>query len=147
MNSESEESSAISRNQTSGFGDQISNRDRVERLFAAINTKKTSIDDLLAEDLSWWIIGDIKSSGIKDKRTILIGIKLLHRIYQGFAFTLHDFTAEGARVAVTAESHGIHKSGKIYHNHYHFLFKLRDGKIREVREYFDTKHAAWIEEG
>ena len=50
-------------------------------------------------------------------------------------------TAEGERVALEAESHGTHKSGKKYNNHYHFLFRIRDGKIAEIREYADTAHA------
>ena len=50
-------------------------------------------------------------------------------------------TAEGGRVALEAESHGVHKSGRKYNNHYHFLFKIRDRKIAEIREYADTQHA------
>lgn len=44
-------------------------------------------------------------------------------------------TAEGDRVAVEAQSYGELKNGKLYENAYHFLFKLRDGKIYNVREY------------
>ena len=36
---------------------------------------------------------------------------------------------------------GAHVSGKTYHQRYHFLFRVRDGKIAELREYFDTMHA------
>jgi hypothetical protein len=46
-----------------------------------------------------------------------------------------DMTAEGEKVAVEAESMGEMKSGKIYNNAYHFLFRIRDGKIYNVREY------------
>jgi len=31
--------------------------------------------------------------------------------------------------------------GREYRNHYHFVFKLRDGKIRAVKEYVDTQYA------
>lgn len=48
---------------------------------------------------------------------------------------IKDMTAEGEKVAVEAESYGEMKSGKIYNNVYHFLFKIRDGKIYNVREY------------
>jgi hypothetical protein len=44
-------------------------------------------------------------------------------------------TAEDDRVAVEAESYGEMKNGKVYANAYHFLFRIRDGKIAEVREY------------
>jgi len=46
-----------------------------------------------------------------------------------------DITAEGDRVAVEAETDSQMLSGKRYNNAYHFVFKLRDGKFYEVREY------------
>lgn len=42
---------------------------------------------------------------------------------------------EDEKVSVEAQSYGEMKSGKLYENVYHFLFKLRDGKIYNVREY------------
>ena len=32
-------------------------------------------------------------------------------------------------------------SGDPYENHYHFAFRLEDGRIREVREHLDTLYA------
>lgn len=55
--------------------------------------------------------------------------------------TIHSITAEGDRVALEAESRGIlSESGKLYNNHYHFLFEMRDGRIQRIREYMDTHH-------
>jgi ketosteroid isomerase-like protein len=51
-------------------------------------------------------------------------------------------TAEDDKVAVEAQSYGEMKSGKLYENVYHFLFKLRDGKIYNVREYSCSYTAA-----
>lgn len=48
---------------------------------------------------------------------------------------INDMTAEGDRVAVEAETDSRMLSGKRYNNAYHFVFKLRDGKFTEVREY------------
>jgi len=31
--------------------------------------------------------------------------------------------------------------GRDYRNHYHFVFKLKRGKIAAVKEYVDTKYA------
>jgi ketosteroid isomerase-like protein len=50
-------------------------------------------------------------------------------------------TAEGDRVAVEAESRGLHVSGKLYNNLYHFLLVVREGKVHEFKEYLDTKLA------
>ncbi len=46
-----------------------------------------------------------------------------------------DMTAEGDRVAVEAETDSTMLSGRKYNNRYHFVFKFRDGKFCEVREY------------
>ena len=39
---------------------------------------------------------------------------------------------------------GISAIGREYHNHYHDLFEIRDGKIHAAREYLDTAHAQKI---
>jgi uncharacterized protein len=60
---------------------------------------------------------------------------------KGLSFTIHALTAEGERVAIEAESRGMHISGKLYNNKYHFVMRARGGKIVEWREYMDTMHA------
>ena len=32
-------------------------------------------------------------------------------------------------------------SGRPYRNQYHFLMVIRDGKVRQLKEYLDTMHA------
>jgi len=49
---------------------------------------------------------------------------------------------EDDKVAVEAQSYGEMKDGKLYENVYHFLFKLRDGKIYNCREYSCSYTAA-----
>ena len=49
-------------------------------------------------------------------------------------------TAEDDRVAVEAESKAKLVNGTLYHNRYHFLFVVRDGRIHAVKEYLDTLH-------
>ncbi|MAT52219.1 MAG: hypothetical protein CMK32_13655 [Porticoccaceae bacterium] len=51
-------------------------------------------------------------------------------------------TAEDDRVCAEAESYGELTNGRTYDNAYHFIFELRDGKIREVREYSCSYTAA-----
>jgi ketosteroid isomerase-like protein len=58
---------------------------------------------------------------------------------QGIEFTIKHLTAEDDRVAVEAESHGVHVSGKVYHNYYHFLMLMRAGKLVRLKEYMDTE--------
>jgi ketosteroid isomerase-like protein len=44
-------------------------------------------------------------------------------------------------VAIEAEGRGTHANGRTYHQHYHFLLVIRDGKVMQMKEYFDTEHA------
>ncbi|MBK8398828.1 MAG: nuclear transport factor 2 family protein [Leptospiraceae bacterium] len=124
------------------------NKQIVRNYFELINKKENQkAFELLSEDLNWWIIGKAKVSGVKDKRLITVGFKMIQRAFESFQFILYEFTAEENRVAVTAESKGKHSSGKDYNNHYHFLFTIENGKIAKVKEYLDTEHAIWIENG
>ncbi|MBM9502097.1 nuclear transport factor 2 family protein [Leptospira sp. 201903071] len=123
------------------------NKRVVLNYFQGMNEKRFSdAAELLSDELVWWIIGKTKVSGKNDKRTVLLGFKLLHRTFSDFNFILHDFTAEDNRVSLTAESKGKHSNGKLYNNHYHFLFTIENGKIQSVKEYLDTEHAIWIEQ-
>ena len=58
---------------------------------------------------------------------------------EGISFTILNMTAEDDRVAVEAKSRGAHISGRLYENHYHFLYRLRDGKIASLQEFMDTE--------
>ena len=39
------------------------------------------------------------------------------------------------------ESYSKLTNGRVYDNRYHFLFEVRDGQIKRIREYLDTEHA------
>ena len=57
---------------------------------------------------------------------------------------LKGMIAEGDRIAVEAESYGETIDGNVYNNEYHWLFEVRDGKIRAAREYMCTAHAVEV---
>ena len=56
----------------------------------------------------------------------------------GLRPTFHSVTAEGDRVAVEFEGDATLANGERYCNQYCMVFTLRDGKIRQVNEYFCT---------
>lgn len=58
----------------------------------------------------------------------------------GIKLTVTGVTAEGDRVAVEMDAEGVAAIGGEYHNHYHDLLEIRDGKIVAGREYLDTAH-------
>ena len=98
--------------------------------------------DLYAEDARLWTAGTLPFSGTRTLAEIgplMQGI--LSAFPEGLKFSIKGMTAEGDRVAIEAESFGRHVSGRTYSNQYHFLMVIRDGKLRELKEYFDTVHA------
>ncbi|MDB5710735.1 MAG: hypothetical protein JWL96_2805 [Sphingomonas bacterium] len=100
---------------------------------------------LTTEDFRYWVTGDLPMSGTHDKATVA---QLLQGMAGAFKEPLRleilDYTAEGDRVAVEARSTAKTLSGKSFNNVYHFLFKMRDGKIERLHEYMDTKHVAEV---
>jgi len=97
---------------------------------------------IYADDFTCWTAGSLPFSGDHPRAEAKAMIQGVSAVFpQGWQFTAKTLTAEDDRVAAEAECVGKHVSGKTYHQRYHFLFRVRDGKIAEMREYFDTMHA------
>lgn len=97
---------------------------------------------MMTDDATWWVAGTMPISGTYDKAAfthLLSGV--LETCTGPIQITPRTFTVEGDRVALEAESYTQTRNGRIYNNLYHFVFKLRDGKIAAVKEYLDTMHA------
>ncbi|HEY2107418.1 MAG TPA: nuclear transport factor 2 family protein [Candidatus Binataceae bacterium] len=94
--------------------------------------------ELLTEDATWWAPG----VGVMSKPQFAQMMGYMDKILKGpVQITFKRMTAEEDRVAAEAESDADVVNGKHYHNTYHFLVVIRDGKIREVKEYNDTRYA------
>lgn len=96
---------------------------------------------LVADDVSWWVPGDLPFSGTKTKQEYL---QVVGGIQQGFPDGLQlkvtSLMSEGSKVAAEVESYGVHANGKTYTNKYHFLITIVGGKLVSVKEYMDTLH-------
>jgi ketosteroid isomerase-like protein len=119
------------------------NREIVRELFDAMNRADVAkLDELYAEDFELWTSGQLPISGTRTRKQALEGMGMIDSMFpDGIQFVIIAMTAEGDRVAVEAESEGVHASGKRYHNQYHFLVVIRGGKIYRLKEYMDTVHA------
>ncbi|MDG1386879.1 MAG: nuclear transport factor 2 family protein [Halioglobus sp.] len=98
----------------------------------------------LSPDSTLWILGEghWPLGGHHDLSSLRkIHATVAERFPDGLKVTVKGMTVEGERVAVEAQSLGTRIDGKIYHNSYHYLIIVRDGLIRERREYLDTIHA------
>ncbi len=96
---------------------------------------------LLADDITWTNIGTTKFSGTYAGKQALVEQllgPLFGQLKAGIASAIERLTAEGdvvvAQTAGTAETH----DGTPYNNTYCQVIRIRDGKIAEVKEYFDT---------
>ncbi len=106
------------------------------------NADAVALDRLYAEDFELWTAGSLPFSGRKTRAEAMANAPLVLGMFPtGLEFELVAMTAEGERVAIEAISKGVHASGKAYANHYHFLMRIRGGKIVEFKEYMDTEHA------
>jgi len=112
----------------------------VTELFAHLSAgRRQQALELMGDDATWWSPG----IGVITKAQFAQMMGYLDKIMKGpIKMTLKRMTAEDDRVAAEAESDADVVNGRHYHNTYHFLVVVRDGKIREVKEYTDTKYAA-----
>ena len=122
------------------------NKQAVERFFAAMNRGDVkALIDAYAEDGQLSTMGNTLISGRYSKAQIRQAAGSIFQVFpQGIRFSIDAMTAEGERVAVEAHSEGLHVSGQTYSNEYHFLFRLRDGKVVELKEYMDTERVTDI---
>lgn len=92
--------------------------------------------ELLSPDFSVWTAnsGDLSGAAYLARLNLFGGL-----FNEPLRLTITGLTTEGDRVAAEAESFGVLKNGVEYRNRYHFLFVFADDRIRQFREYTDTK--------
>jgi ketosteroid isomerase-like protein len=104
------------------------------------------IDALLAtmsDDVRWTIIGTTKYSGTMNGKKEIMD-RLLRPIFAELesmgSNTVDNVVAEGDYVVVQTHASGRKtKTGNPYNNTYCLVYKVADGKIREITEYCDTE--------
>jgi ketosteroid isomerase-like protein len=78
-----------------------------------------------------------KFAGVRPRETMIGTIDAFKQLVPtGLRPTVHSVTAEGDRVVVEWEGDAVTSEGKPYCNQYCMVFTLRDGRIRQVNEYF-----------
>jgi len=122
-------------------GDALSNRKIAAEYIAALGRNDVAaLMEMYTDDMCLRVPGSTCTSGVYSKAQVReLGARVPEFFPRGLAFVVHGMVAENDSVAVEAESTGTHVSGKLYNNRYHFLIRLREGRICEVREYLDTQ--------
>ena len=111
---------------------------------------RSELDDLVAmvtPDFHMWVAGDLRSSGSfhgPDAEAHLRGTGggSSDLFKSSVRLDIGEVTAEADRVCVEAATFGELTAGGFYQNTFHFFFRVRDGKVAEMKEYMDTKHVA-----
>jgi ketosteroid isomerase-like protein len=118
------------------------NKKLVQQVFAdSANRSGTTFADNLAEDASWVVTGQYSwSHEFRGREAIQNGLMGHFRSFfaerpRTLAF---NFIADGDYVAVEARGDNVTKTGQRYDNHYCLVFKIENGKIRQIKEYCDS---------
>jgi ketosteroid isomerase-like protein len=123
------------------------NRKLMEEIFAAAANPDPSIRDRslfiasLADDVTWVVTGQYSwSRTFTGKQSVLNDLHgHVRSLLVDRARTIaHRFIADGDHVVVEAKGNNLTKTGVRYDNDYCLVFRLADGKIREIREYCDS---------
>ena len=101
----------------------------------------------MADDVTWTVSGHNSWSGSfrgKDSvRRDLLG-PLGERFEGTYTSTASRFVAEDDVVVVETQGSVATKAGARYDNKYCFVFRVEDGRIREITEYMDTQLVAEV---
>jgi len=123
------------------------NKKLIEEIFAAAANPDPAARDRalffasLADDATWTVTGQYSWS-----RTFT-GKEAIQNDLHGHVRSLlvdrtrtiaRRFIADGDHVVVEAKGDNLTKTGMRYDNDYCLVFRLADGKIREIREYCDS---------
>jgi len=123
------------------------NKKLIQEIFAAAGSPDAAVRDRalfvasLADDVTWTVMGQYSWS-----RTFVGKDSILNDLHGHVRSLLvdrsrtiaHRFIADGDHVVVEAKGHNLTKSGMRYDNDYCLVYRLENGKIKEIREYCDS---------
>jgi uncharacterized protein len=117
----------------------------VKTYFKRIQTGDPRLPEMLADDITWWVPPGSDMAGTyvgKAKVLELMGSGVgLYDASSPLVIDVEEMVAEGNTVCVQFVLSAKTAKGRDYRNHYHFVFKIKRGKIAHVKEYVDTKYA------
>ena len=121
------------------------NKKLVQEFFNLLSSGSDEYLDYYTNESLIWTAGENAIGGSRSKSEVVGFAKsVLDSFPKGITFNVVNLVAENDCVAAEVEGLAIHVSGKPYNNKYHFLIKIKDNKIMELREYMDTQLAAKV---
>ena len=125
----------------------IANKKLMEEIFANAGNPDPAVRDRslfvasLADDARWVVTGQYSwSRTFTGKEAILNDLHghVRSLLVERARTIAHRFIADGDCVVVEARGDNVTKTGIRYDNDYCLVFRLENGKIKEVREYCDS---------
>ena len=95
-----------------------------------------------ADDVDWHITGTTKFSRTYHGKAAVMDelvTSLFSQLEGQFIMTADRFIADDNYVVVEARGKATTKTGRPYNNKYCWVFRMEDGKVKEVTEYMDTQ--------
>ena len=121
------------------------NKKLVEDFFRILSSGSQDYLSFYTEESIIWTAGENAIGGSRSKSEVAGFAKsILDSFPDGISFNVVNLIAENDYVAAEVEGTAMHVSGKPYNNKYHFLLKIKDNKILELKEYMDTQLAAKV---
>ena len=121
------------------------NKELVQEFFNLLSSGSDKYLDFYNDESVIWTAGENAIGGSRSKSEVVGFAKsVLDSFPEGINFNVVNLVAENDYVAAEVEGSGMHVSGKPYNNKYHFLLKIKDNKILELKEYMDTQLAAKV---
>jgi uncharacterized protein len=118
------------------------NKKLVQQVYAdSADRSGTTFADSLAEDACWIVTGQYSwSHQFRGRDAILNGLMGHFRSFfaerpRTLAF---NFIAEGDYVVVEARGDNVTKAGQRYDNHYCMVWRIENGRVKEIKEYCDS---------
>ena len=118
------------------------NKKLVQQVFAdSADRSGTTFADHLADDASWIVTGEYSwSHEFKGREAIQNGLMGHFRSF--FAVrprtVAFNFIAEGDYVVVEAKGDNVTKAGLRYDNQYCMVYRIENGRIKQIKEYCDS---------
>ena len=109
--------------------------------FAAWRDGTGSPYDLLAEDMSWTIVGRSEASRTYPSRVAFIDqvIRPFNaRMREPLKPTIRSLHADGSSVVIFFDASGIARDGIPYTNTYAWIWQMEDGKVVNAHAFFDS---------
>ena len=121
------------------------NKELVQEFFNLLSSGSEKYLDFYNNESVIWTAGENAIGGSRSKSEVVSFAKsVLDSFPEGITFNVVNLVAENDYVAAEVEGSAMHVSGKPYNNKYHFLLKIKDNKILELKEYMDTQLAAKV---